>query len=186
MLRAILMMLMLLSCAAALGQTGNLDAEREQRAQQFRDAGVPNPSRIREAAAALFVRPVAEQSEDQLRVVAREANAYANYVGMIRSEYEAELRRQPRFPPEQLEATSRRYSMIANEFLLIRNTAYFNLARKAEMTGDRLGALLLYNDAYRLSFFDCSSSSTLCPRVDAEVAMQELLGITDITPYRRR
>lgn len=74
---------------AALSATAqeDIDRQRQEGLSQFREAGVPNPATIRNGATSLFQKPITEQSDEDLRNIARAANAYANYVGLIYKEY---------------------------------------------------------------------------------------------------
>ena len=71
-----------------------------------------------------------------------------------------------------------------NEFLEIRNQAYFNLGLLAKNENKTMEAFLYFKDAYRLSLFDCrGTSEKYCIRWKAEQELQKLLGLMEIKAY---
>ncbi|HEY5301734.1 MAG TPA: hypothetical protein VIJ55_13755, partial [Acetobacteraceae bacterium] len=174
--------------AASQSPLPNIDVQRQASIAEFKDEGVPKPDRIREEAKRLFALPTDQQSDDDLRTLAKASNAYANYVDLIHRGYQDAQREnyQYDFVVKVLNPIADDYTRIENEFKDYRNKAYLNLAEKSEVRGDMLQALFLYNDAFRLSSFDCSSRSPTnetCTRWAAEKAMQRILGISGFEPY---
>lgn len=187
-MRYFLVLGLLVGTAFPVAAQGDIERQRQEGIQQYREAGVPNPATIRAAAETLFAKPVAEQSEEELRSLARAANAYANYVDMIHTQYNRyrvdNLRYQ--FVIASVEPVQDLYARLGNEFKGIRNRAYLNLGEKAEAAGHPLEALYFYNDAFRLASFGCSSqnpSAGECPRLEAERRMQRILRIEGVQPY---
>jgi hypothetical protein len=186
---------LVLACAGvSLAQTPQatqapaaLDIQRQERIAEFRDVGMPNADHIRAAANKLFIMPVEQQDESDLKTLARDANAYASMVGMIDEEYGNERRQNLKYDlvTRPIGRASKEYNRIENEFKGYRNTAFMNLAQKAEAKGDMLQAFMYYRDAYRLSAFPCvplELTDDSCPRLVAEKAMQRILGISNVVP----
>lgn len=187
-MRFLLVLSLLIAGVLPAVAQGDIERQRQEGMQQYRDAGVPNPTAIRETAAILFAKPLAEQDEGELRIIARAANAYANYIDMIHSQYNRyrvdNLRLN--FILQRLEPVQDAYAVLSNEFKAIRNRAYLNLGEKAEAAGDALQALYYYNDAYRLSAFSCFGMGVdrPCSRFEAERRMQRILRIDSIQPFQ--
>lgn len=164
----------------------NLESKRQTLIDSF-GTGIPDPNSIRSAAKELFAMPIEGQSMDELEKLAREANAYANLVGRIENEYDDAWRSNSRyeFVQKKIEPGLIAYQKLGNEFKAIRNRAYMNLGRLSETNGEPLKAFFYYNDAYRLSVFDCEKGSTAdtCDRLAAEEHMKELLGVSGINSY---
>jgi hypothetical protein len=128
------------------------------------------------------------QVTDELIAIARDANAYANYVEMIKAPYDQMIRENSRYETlaRPVEAVASKYSALGNEFKNYRNQAYLNLGKKAEGRGDKLLVLLYYRDTHRLSVFACQermATDAECPRLEAEKGMQRLLSISTVEPY---
>jgi hypothetical protein len=74
-MRFLLMLGLLMAGVMPAVAQGDIERQRQEGMQQFREAGVPNPATIRAAAEALFAKPVEQQNEEELRAIARTANA---------------------------------------------------------------------------------------------------------------
>lgn len=161
----------------------------EQRAATLNklDSVIPAPGKVREIAKELFSKPLAEQDTEVLQSLAKQSNSYANMVNFIKDEYDDYRRESYRydFVLKKLSPTLRSYSQVVNEFLGIRNQAYFNLGLKEKEAGNHIQALVWFRDAYRLSVFDCGKDQAPqeCMRWKAEREMQKLLGLSSITAY---
>ena len=163
----------------------DIDAQRAADLEKF-EAGIPDRDKMREIAATTFAKPLADQSEDILLLLAKQSNYYANLVGFITDEYNGYYNSNYRydFIKEKVSVPMNTYTGIENQFKTIRNQAYFNLGLKAKAAGRGIEALLLFRDAYRLSTFDCfETRRDNCMRWKAEQEMQKLLGLSHIRAY---
>lgn len=122
--------------------------------------------------------------EVELEKLANDANIYTNLVNKLASQYEAGFRDKTRyeFIQEDLSPALSKYQEVRNEFIDIRNRAYFNLGVISEKNGDLFSAFFYYNDAYRLSTFDCpsddsSATAESCMRLAAENKMKNILNL---------
>ena len=155
----------------------------DERTRQLQELGVllPNPVTIREAAAIEFAKPVLDQDAGTLEDLARDANLYSNLVTKITDEYNDYLRDNSRydFVTEEVRKAPIVTSLLDldAEFKGIRNQAYLNLGQIALENGQEMEALLLFNDAYRLSVFACEDGVDDCVRYQAEQYMKSLLGV---------
>jgi hypothetical protein len=155
----------------------------DDRTKQLQELGVllPDPVAIRASAEAEFAKPVAEQDADRLEDIASEANTYSNLVSKITDEYNDYLRDNSRydFVTEEVRKAPIVGSLLSldSEFKGIRNQAYLNLGILAMDDGRQMEAFLFFNDAFRLSVFDCSEGVDLCVRHQAEQHMKHLLGV---------
>jgi hypothetical protein len=159
----------------------------DERTRQLQEMGalLPKPELIRSMAKELFLQPLDEQDIEKLREIASNANVYSNLVSKITDGYNDYLRENTRYDfvgnavrkasivPELLELDS--------EFKDIRNQAYLNLGLIYQAKGQEMEAFLLFNDAYRLSAFDCPNGSENCIRYSAEQHMKTLLGIKGVS-----
>lgn len=180
-------LVLLIACPPAWAQS-TLDIEDRRRADLEKlKSGIPNPAKLREIAASTFAKPISQQNEDILRSLADESNRYANMVNFIKDEYDEYHRDSYRFDfvLKKLSGPRNAYGAVFNEFLGIRNRAYFNLGMKAKEEGKIIEALLLFRDAYRLSNFDCGKRQDRedCMRWRAEQELQKLLGLSSIAAY---
>ena len=148
---------------------------------------IPDPDGIRRIAKEIFSKPISDQDADVLQSLAKQSNSYANMVNFIKDEYD-DFRRENYsydFVLEKLNPSLGHYARIVNEFLAIRNRAYFNLGMKAKETGNNVPALLWFRDAYRLSSFECGKDQAreTCMRWKAEQELQKLLGLSAVKAY---
>ena len=142
--------------SATAQSTLDIDEQRAATLNKL-DFVIPAPGEVREIAKQLFSKPLAKQDTEVLKSLAKQSNSYANMVKFIQDEYDDYRRENYRydFVLKKLSPTLRSYSQIVNEFLGIRNQAYFNLGLKEEEAGNHIEALVWFRDAYRLSVFDC-------------------------------
>ena len=161
----------------------------EQRAAMLEklESDVPDPDGIRRIAKEVFSKPIPDQDMDVLQSLAKQSNSYANMVNFIKDEYDDFRRESYRydFILEKLSPSLGQYTRIVNEFLAIRNQAYFNLGLKAKEAGNNVSALVWFRDAFRLSSFDCGKNQAreTCMRWKAEREIQGLLGLSSIKSY---
>lgn len=163
----------------------DIDAQRAADLEKF-EAGIPDQDKLREIAETTFAKPLSDQRENTLLLLAKQSNYYANLVGFITDEYNGYYNSNYRydFITKKVAAPMDAYTGIANEFKTFRNKAYFNLGLKAKAAGRGIEALLLFRDAYKLSTFDCSETPREnCMRWKAEQEMQKLLGLSDVRAY---
>ena len=167
--------------------TLSLEEEREATLKEFDITEVPSLDAVRAFAAQLFSLPLEKQSPDQLKELAKEANRTANLVDYIYDEYDDYYRDNYRyeFIQELVIGPASEYGKIFNEFVDIRNQAYYNLGIISRNNGRTLEAFLYFKDAFRLSSFDCGSGTLAksCMRWKAEQELQNLLGLSHIRAY---
>ena len=169
--------------------TGTLSLERDRQATlaEFNITEVPSLDAVRAIATRLFALPVEQQDAEQLKALATEANRTANLVDYIYDEYDNYYRDNYRyeFVQKQVLKSASEYGNVFNEFLSIRNQAYFNLGLLSRNAGRTMEAFLYFKDAFRLSSFDCGQNTpaTSCMRWKAEQELQKLLGLSHIKAY---
>jgi hypothetical protein len=155
----------------------------DERTKQLQELGVllPNPDAIREVANAEFAKLLQDQDPDTLEEIAKEANTYSNLVTKITEEYNDYLRDNSRydFVTEEVHRAPIVDSLLNldAEFKTYRNQAYLNLGLLAQADGKEMEAFLYFNDAFRLSPFDCPDGAEECVRYQAEQHMKSLLHI---------
>ena len=170
-------------------RSGTLSLERERQAtlEEFDITEVPNLDSVRAIATHLFALPVEQQDAEELKALATEANRTANLVDYIYDEYDGYYRDSYKYEFVQREVikAATEYGTIFNEFLNIRNQAYFNLGLLSRNAGRTMEAFLYFKDAFRLSSFDCGpkTPATSCMRWKAEQELQKLLGLSHIKAY---
>lgn len=161
----------------------SLDLLNDERTKQLQELGVllPNPQEIRATAAEEFAKPKLEQDAGVLEKLANAANSYSNLVHKITDEYNDYLRENSRydFVTEDVRKASVVTSLLEldSEFKGIRNRAYVNLGIIAKEEGREMEAFLFFNDAFRLSVFDCAHGAENCTRYEAEQHMKSMLGV---------
>lgn len=177
------------SATAGSSGTLSLDKEREKALKEFDVSEIPNPDTVRKTADAIFGKKLDAQSEKELRQIAKQANKLTNLIGAILSEYASYYRENYRydFIQKKVMGPHDEYIRASNEFIGIRNQAYFNLGLKAKQAKMNLRAFFYFKDAFRLSSFDCEDGSpeVTCLRWQAEQEMKKLLSLTDIQSYVR-
>ena len=178
--------LLAISSLTSAQSTLDIDEQREATLEKL-DADVPDPNEIRVLASRIFSEPTSDQDADVLKSLAKQSNSDANMVYFIKDEYEDYRRENYKydFVLEKLDPSLGHYTRIVNEFLDIRNQAYFNLGMKAKEAGENVPALLWFRDAFRLSSFDCGKNQVreTCMRWKAEQELQKLLGLSSIKAY---
>lgn len=175
--------------SVAQEQTNTLSIGRERRAtlEEFNITEVPDLEAVRTIAAQLFAKPLEQQDPEQLRKLSQEANRAANLVNYIYDEYDDYYKESYRydFVQKEVRGPAREYERTFNEFIEIRNRAYFNLGIISRNNQRTMEALLYFRDAFRLSNFDCGSKKIphTCMRWKAEQEIQKLLGLSHIESY---
>lgn len=168
------------SVSGAAQDFSGIDGEREK---QLQEMGVllPDPESIRKIADEEFKKPIETQDVDVLKKLAKDANTFANLVGKLTNEYDDYYRANSRYDFVTSEITKspalRAYQAADNRFKSIRNKAYFNLGLIYKNRGENMQAFLHFDDAFRLSVFDCDEGAADCLRYAAEKEMQALLGL---------
>ena len=183
---AVASIVLLSTVAFAQETTKSLKQEREEKLSEIGISKIPNPDEIRQAARSLFSQPIDKQSEQELERLAEIANVLANLIGYIREEYDDYHRDNYRydFVQKKVAPPLKAYTKRNNEFIRIRNKAYFNLGLKSKTSGQVLRAFFYFRDAFRLSGFDCGETPAKnCIRWKAEQEMQKLLGMSDIKAF---
>lgn len=163
-----------------------VEENRQKTLENFDITEMPDLDRIRSAASNLFALPIEQQNVEDLTNLSIEANRAANLIGYISEEYNDEYRENYRyeFIQEKLAKPYDGYIKISNEFIAIRNQVYFNLGIKFRNLGETVKSFLYFNDAFRLSRFDCGAKKPDdCMRWKAEQEMKELLGMEQINSY---
>ena len=171
----------------ALAQsTLDIDEQRATTLEKMASV-IPDPDKLRDIAKEIFSKPLSAQDVDILKSLAKQSNSYANMVNFIKDKYGDYRRDSYRysFILKKLIPFIEPYDHVVNEFLGIRNQAYFNLGMKDKAVGKNIKALLWFRDAFRLSNFDCgkSQSREKCMRWKAEQEIQKLLGLSSFKAY---
>lgn len=180
------MVSLVVASLASAQSTLDIDEQRAAALEKL-ESDVPNPDRIRGIAQETFSKSISDQDIDVLKSLAKQSNSYANMINFIKDEYDNFRRENYRydFVLKKIDLSLDQYTRIVNEFLAIRNQAYFNLGMKAKEAGNNVPALLWFRDAFRLSSFDCGKNEAreTCMRWRAEQEIQNLLGISSIRAY---
>ena len=163
----------------------DIEAARSELLKRWGVDGLIKPNDVEGKAKALLERPLAEQPDEQLRVLAKQANAAANYVGFILEEYESYYRENYRydFVQEKVAPFHDAYVKLSNRLKSYRNQAYFNLGKKAADRGDEMTAFFMFRDAYRLSTFTESDGDHKGLRYQAEIEMKKILGLEGLGTF---
>ena len=173
-------------CEASAQSAFDIEKQREVYLKKL-ESEIPDPKKLRRIARKTFLIPISKQDEVILQALAKQANIYANMVGFIVDEYDKFIQKNEtkRSANQKIASVRNAYVRNRNEFLEIRNLAYFNLGLKARLAGENVRALLYFRDAYRLSPFDCGKEipRERCIRWKAEMKIQELLGLSFILTY---
>ncbi|TJY58886.1 hypothetical protein E4T66_14910 [Sinimarinibacterium sp. CAU 1509] len=163
----------------------DIEAARSEMLKRWGVDGLIKASDVEGTATALLARPLGEQPEDQLRELAKRANAAANFVGFILEEYESYYRENYRydFVKEKIAPFHDAYATLSNRLKSYRNQAYFNLGKKAADRGDEMTAFFMFRDAYRLSGFTEDEGDHKGMRYQAEIEMKKLLGLESMGTF---
>ena len=177
---------LVVSSLASAQSTLDIDEQRAATLKKL-ESDFPDPDEIRRVSKETFSKPISAQDIDVLQSLAKQSNGYANMVNFVKDEYD-DYRRENYsydFVLEKLKPSLGHYARIVNEFLAIRNQAYFNLGMKEKEAGNNVSALLWFRDAFRLSSFDCGKNQAreTCMRWKAEQELQALLGLSSIRAY---
>lgn len=110
----------------------NLGAKREEALKAFQATTNPNFARIEKLAGSLFSKPLTQQSEKDLQLLASQANKAANLISVIQDEYDSSYRSNYRydFIQEKVAGPRDSYVHLGNKFKSFRNRDYFNLGKK--------------------------------------------------------
>lgn len=188
--RPILVLLSMLYCyplsvPAQDTSSEDIEAARSEMLKRWGVDGLVKPSDVEVEAKTIFERPLTEQTDDDLRELAEQANAAANFVGFILEEYQEYYRDNYRydFVQEKVAPFHDAYVGLSNRLKTYRNRAYFNLGKRAAQRGDEMTAFLLFRDAYRLSSFTEDQGDRKGIRYLAEVEMKKLLDINEIGTF---
>ena len=167
--------------------TLSLEEERSAELEKFDVTEIPDLNVVRNSAKHLFSLPLEKQDSEQLKELARVANMTANLVNYIYDEYDDYYRDNYRyeFIQKKVQIPASVYGAIFNEFLKIRNQAYFNLGLISKNDGRTMEAFLYFKDAFRLSSFDCGKDKPAigCMRWKAEQELQKLLVLSHVKAY---
>ncbi len=185
---SLLIVLSLGNASSAQGNTGTLsiEKERQEALKEFNITEVPNLDAIRSATNDLFAKPIEEQSTESLKTLAKLANQAANLVNYIYEEYDDFYRENYEYDSlrKDVIGPAREHREVVNEFVDIRNKAYFNLGIIARDAGKTMEAFLYFRDAFRLSGFNCwETVPNKCMRRKAEQELQKLLELSHIKAY---
>ena len=179
----IMLYLPLLAAAQDAQSKEDIEAARAEMLKRW-GVGLIKPSTV-EAKAHILSRPLAEQSDEELRELAKQANAAANFVDFIIEEYQEYYRDNYRYDFVQKAVTPFHdaYVELSNRLKSYRDQAYFNLGKKAAARGDEITAFFLFRDAYRLSSFTKAEGDHKGMRYLAEIEMKKLLGIDHLGTF---
>jgi hypothetical protein len=187
--------LLLLACALLFcaplqvppqeAKSEDIEAARSEMLKRWGVDGLVKPKDVEVKATALLARPLVEQPDDQLTVLAQQANAAANYVGYILDEYEDYYSANYRYDFVQAKVAPSHdaYVQLSNRLKAFRNQAYFNLGKKAAERGDETTAFFMFRDAFRLSSFTEEAGDHKGMRYQAENEMKRLLGLEGMESF---
>ena len=163
----------------------DIEATRSELLKRWGVDGLVKPGDVEANAKIILSRPLAEQTDDDLRELAKQANAAANFVGFILEEYQEYYRDNYRYDFVQSKVAPYHdtYVGLSNRLKSYRNQAYFNLGKKAAQRGDEMAAFFLFRDAYRLSTFTEDQGDHKGMRYLAEVEVKKLLGMEHIGTF---
>lgn len=158
---------------------------RQEQIEKWGTDELVQPMEVEAKARDLLQRPLEQQSVLELEELAKQANAAANFVGFILSEYQDYYRDNYKYDFVQKKVAPHHdsYVQLSNRFKDYRNQAYFNLGKKAAAAGDRLKAFFYFRDAFRLSSFTDDSGDHKGMRYQAEIEMKRLLGVEDLSSF---
>jgi len=157
----------------------NIEAARSEMLKRLGVDGLVKPADVEAKAKVLLGRPLAEQPNDELRDLAKQANAAANFVGVILEEYRQYYRDtyEYDFVRKKVTPFHDAYAALSNRLKSYRNQAYFNLGKKAAERGEEITAFFYFRDAFRLSAFADDHGDHKGMRYKAELEMKRLLGL---------
>ena len=163
----------------------NVENERLELLQRWESAGLVKPADVEAMAKQILEKPLSEQTVEDLKHLAKQSNAAANFVGHILDEYEDYHRDNYRydFVLEKVAPFRNAYVELSNRLKSYRNEAYFNLGIKAMEGGDDIEAFLYFRDSYRLSLFTEGKDNREGMRYKSEIQMKKLLGIEELGTF---
>ena len=161
------------------------DIERLRNSQIKKWGGSSLPDHKKTAASAkeILAKPLESQTVSELTELAKQANRAANYIGFIESEYDSYYRANYQYDivTTKVGKAADEYREISNQLRDYRNQAYFNLGKKADISGNQVKAFFYFRDAYRLAIFARNKKKGM--RYKAEQEMKRLLNLDDITSF---
>lgn len=168
-------------------ETLDLDAKRDEVRKAFKGGKIPDPKKLMDLSEMVFVKPLGEQKMRDLKIIALQANQYANLVGFIENRYDDYniSNYGYGFVLKKSVPIRDQYVVLADKYKSIRDTAYFNIGMKLKANGKPMEALLYFKDSFRLEAFDCGKEKPKekCLRWMAEQEMKSLLSIKTIESY---
>ncbi|MBT5503065.1 hypothetical protein HOK15_02540 [Candidatus Falkowbacteria bacterium] len=158
---------------------------RLEQIKKWGGEGIPKPEKVAADAKSLFSKPLAEQTEEELKKMAKTANISANFVGYILEEYSSYYSDNYRydFIQEKVGPYHDKYVQLSNDLKDYRNKAYFNLGKKMKESGKELEAFFYYKDAFSLASFTESEGEHKGMRYLAEQEMKALMGISEMGSF---
>jgi hypothetical protein len=163
----------------------DIETARVELQKRWGVEGLVKPKEVLRLSSELLAKNLEDQSEEELRALAKQANAAANYVGFILEEYASYHRENYRyeFVQKKVAPYHDAYVSLTNRLRDSRNKCYFNLGKKAASRGDEIVAFFLFRDALRLSSFDEPEGDHKGIRYLAEIEMKKLLEIEGIGTF---
>ena len=158
---------------------------RQEQIEKWGTDKLVQPTQVEATAKELLQRPLGQQSVQELEGLAKQANAAANFVSFILTEYQDYYRDNYKYDFVQKKVAPHHdsYVQFTNRFKDYRNQAYFNLGKKATAAGEHLKAFFYFRDAFRLSSFTDDRGDHKGMRYQAEIEMKRLLGVEDLSTF---
>ena len=158
----------------------DFDDQREKEVKKWSKSGLGDVNQVLENAIEILAKD--NPSINELKEVASQANAAANYIGYLQEEYADYYREESRydFITEKVAPAHDAYVVKANALKNARNKCYLRIGKILKDQGKATEAFFYLRDAYRLSIFDTRDEGI---RYQAEQEMKELLGLEEIESY---
>lgn len=196
----VVILLVCLSFAVVItrAQTNNQQNDDSEDIETLRNAqiikwggnGLPDHKKVAALAQEILAKPLDNQTVSELTELAEQANRAANYINFIESEYDSYHRekRSYDFITEPVGKTLDEYRIISNQLKDYRNQSYFNLGKKADISGNKVKAFFYFRDAYRLAIFarykEFAPYKEVDMRYKAEQEMKRMLNLEDIESFK--
>jgi hypothetical protein len=163
----------------------DIESARVELQKKWAVDGLIKPKEVLRRGSELFARELDEQSEEDLQALVKQANAAANYVGVILDEYASYYSDNYRSELIQKRVAQYHdaYVSLSNRLKTLRDQAYFNLGKKAAARGEEISAFFLFRDAFRFSSFTEPQGDHKGIRYLAEIEMKKLLDIEGIGTF---
>ncbi len=180
-----ILVLVFFSHSQCFAQSEDIESGRKEMLEKWGVEGLVQPREIEARAQALLAQPLDQQPEEDLKAIAQQANAAANFVGFILEEYQEYYRDNYKydFVQKKVAPFHDEYVTLTNQLKDYRNQAYFYLASKAASRGEGMQAFFLFRDAHRLSSFTEDEGDHKGIRYRSEIEMKRLLGIEDVGSF---